>query len=153
MRLEAVRWSLEGASLLIFGHGIPSVTLGSGAVELGFQSPMLSRASAHNEVVIDEIRKSRNVPSTRSWTAVLRPGRLVVLGGFDRRPTGRGRVGGHLRCGQRCIPHVPIIRLILHCGWIAGVASGPLGVVLGPRGRSVVVVGGTLTSGGRHLRW
>lgn len=157
MRLEAVRWSLEGASLVIAGQGMPSVTPGSGAAELGFQSPKLSRASAHNEVVIDEIRKSRNVPSARSWTASLRPGRLIVLRGFDRRPTGRGRVGRYFRRGQWRIPHVPVNdRVILRFGWIAGVVNGLLGVVHALRGRDGdggVVVGGAATSAGRRLRW
>lgn len=160
MRLEAVRWSLEGASLEMAGQGMPSVTLGSGAVEVGFQSPKLSRASAHNEVVIDEIRKSRNVPSTRSGAAALRPGRLVVFRGFDRRATGRGRMSCHLRRGQWRVPHVPVIdRVILHVGWIVGVLAGSLGVVRAPRRRSVyaaavvVVVGGAATSIGRRLRW
>lgn len=43
MRLEAVRWSLEGASLESEGQGMRSLTLGSGAVaEVGFQSPKLA---------------------------------------------------------------------------------------------------------------
>jgi hypothetical protein len=72
MRFEAVRWSFEGASFVMVGHGMPSVTLGSGAAELGFHSLKLGeRASAHNEVVIDEIRKGRMVPSTRSGAAAL----------------------------------------------------------------------------------
>lgn len=41
MRLEAVRWSLDGASLVMVGQGMPSVMLGSGAAELGFHSPKL----------------------------------------------------------------------------------------------------------------
>lgn len=41
MSVEAVRWSLDGASLVIVGQGMPSVTLGSGAAELGSQSPKL----------------------------------------------------------------------------------------------------------------
>lgn len=41
MRLEAVRCSLDGASLVIVGQGMPSVMLGSGAAELGFHSPKL----------------------------------------------------------------------------------------------------------------
>jgi hypothetical protein len=39
--LEAVRCSLDGASLVIVGQGMPSVMLGSGAAELGFHSPKL----------------------------------------------------------------------------------------------------------------
>lgn len=58
MRLEAVLWSVDGANFVMVGQGMPSVTLGSGAARFGFQSPKLGTASAHNEVVINEIRKS-----------------------------------------------------------------------------------------------
>lgn len=57
--------------MVIAGQGMLSETLGSSAEGAGFKSPKLGAWSAHNEVVIDEIRKGRTVPSAGSRAATL----------------------------------------------------------------------------------
>lgn len=72
---------------------------------------------------------------------------------LDCRPAGRGRVR-HLRCGERRIPHIPVIgRIILRCDWTAGAVILLLGFVRASWGRRVDGVGGTATSACRRLRW
>lgn len=131
-----------------FGHA----GIGGGRTRVPFAKAG-NGASAHNEVVIDKIRKSRNVPGTRSWTAILCSGRLVMLRGLYCRPARRGRML-HLRRGKRRIPHIPVVGRIILRGWTAGVVICLLGLVRAPWGRcGDGVVGGTAMSACRRLRW
>ena len=114
MRLEAVRFSFEGASLVIAGQGMPSQTLGSGRTGpfwlVGRQSPKLEGDSYQSRYNRRGIRNSfllsSSVPGARARTTTsLGPRRLVLL--RFQRGTTRGRRVHLFRLGG-AIPSIPL---------------------------------------------
>lgn len=130
MRLEAVRFSFEGASLVIAGQGMPSQTLGSGRTGpfwlVGRQSPKLERDSYQSRYDRRDIgnsfhlSSSSSVPGARARaTTSLGPRRLVML--RFQRGTARGR-RVHIFRLRGAIPGIPV--LIVNHEAVGGVVIG-----------------------------